>query len=143
MFPYLAPAVFCVVIVATPGPLQAGAQTRHKIPDGPRDLKKIFTFVSVKKLNIKIYHNIVVEGEKEADNDHGQTQAPEQGGDVTEHLDRPHSCVLAQGDLRVGGLNSCNLGSGVISDGIAHFTAELPRVKTLAVQQGITLGSRE
>ena len=48
------------------------------------------------------YHNIVVEGEEEADNDHGETEASEQGGDVTEHLDGPHPSVLAQRDLRRG-----------------------------------------
>ena len=40
MCPHLAPAFLCVVIVAAPGPVQAGAQTRHQIPDGPRDLRR-------------------------------------------------------------------------------------------------------
>ena len=94
----LTPAGGGVVPVTTVDPLQSGAEAGRQVPDGPA------------------YHHDVVEGQEEADTDHGIAQAASNGSHLTEYLDRTNSSILAQGYLEYLSVNKVTV-QWVVSGG--------------------------
>ena len=105
--------------MTTVDPLQSGGEAGCQVPDGPANHHCIGLDILIYLLlyeypspeysspDLRLF-TVVVEGQEEADTDHGQAQTSSNGSHLAEYLNRTDSSILAQGYLEYLSVNKVN-----------------------------------